>query len=229
MVLDAALAGPFLGLVGFLGRGVTLGRVGVVGIGDAVGQFQRRFQAVGQACLQPFADHHAVDHDLDVVLELLVQVRRFVDVVQLAVDADALKPLLREGGDFLFVFALAATHDRGQQVQPRARLHGHDAVDHFRHGLAFDRQARGRRMGDADPREQQAHVIVDFRDRADGGARVARRRLLFDGNGGAEPVDMVDVGLLHQFQELARIGGQAFHIAALALGIDGVEGEGRFS
>ena len=42
---------------------------------------------------------------------------------------------------------------------------------------------------------------------------------------GDRPVDQVDVGLLHHLQELARIGRQALDIAALALGVDRVEGE----
>ena len=40
---------------------------------------------------------------------------------------------------------------------------------------------------------------------------------------------MVDVRLFHQFEELAGIGRQALDIAALALGIDRVEGEGGFA
>ena len=36
-------------------------------------------------------------------------------------------------------------------------------------------------------------------------------------------------GFLHQLQELARIGGQALDIAALAIGVDGVEGERRLA
>ena len=40
---------------------------------------------------------------------------------------------------------------------------------------------------------------------------------------------MVDIGLLHQLEELARIGRQRFDIAALALGIDRVEGERGFA
>ena len=43
--------------------------------------------------------------------------------------------------------------------------------------------------------------------------------------GGREAVDLVDVRLLHHLQELAGIGGERLHVAALALGIDGVEGE----
>ena len=42
-------------------------------------------------------------------------------------------------------------------------------------------------------------------------------------------LDMVDVGLLHHLEELARIGAEALDVAALALGIDGVEGERGFA
>ena len=40
---------------------------------------------------------------------------------------------------------------------------------------------------------------------------------------------MLNIGLLHHFEELARIGAQAFDIAALALGVDGVERQARFA
>ena len=36
---------------------------------------------------------------------------------------------------------------------------------------------------------------------------------------------MIDVGLFDALQELAGVGGEGFDIAALALGVDGVEGE----
>ena len=50
-----------------------------------------------------------------------------------------------------------------------------------------------------------------------------RGRLLLDGDGRRQPVDVVDVRLLHHLQELARVGRQALDVAALALGIDRVE------
>ena len=40
---------------------------------------------------------------------------------------------------------------------------------------------------------------------------------------------MLDIGLLHHLEELARIGREALDIAALPLGIDRIEGEGRFA
>jgi hypothetical protein len=52
-----------------------------------------------------------------------------------------------------------------------------------------------------------------------------RGRLLLDGDGRRQAVDLVDVRLLHHLEELAGIGRQALDVAALALGIDRVEGE----
>ena len=103
------------------------------------------------------------------------------------------------------------------------------AVDHLRHGLADDRQAGRRRIGHADPRPQQAHVVVDLGHRADRRARVARGRLLLDRDRRRQALDQIDIGLLHQLEELPGIGRQALDIAALALGIDRVEGERRLA
>ena len=43
---------------------------------------------------------------------------------------------------------------------------------------------------------------------------------------GREAVDGVDVGAFHLVEELAGVGGEGFDVAALALGVDGVEGQG---
>ncbi len=103
------------------------------------------------------------------------------------------------------------------------------AVDHLADRLALDRQAGRRRIGHADARQQQAHVVVDLGDGADRRARVLRGGLLLDRDGRRQAVDLVDVRLLHHLQELARIGRQALDIAALAFGIDRVEGERRLA
>ena len=175
------------------------------------------------------AHDEAVHHHVDVVLELLVELGRVGDLVEGAVDLDALEALLLQLGELLAELALAAAHDRRQQVEARALGQRQHAVDHLRHGLALDRQPGRRRIGHADAREQQAQVVVDLGDRADGRARVLRRRLLLDGDGRRQAVDVVDVRLLHHLQELARVGRQALDVAALAFGVDGVEGERRLA
>ena len=203
--------------------------VGRVDIGETVGELQRGFEAFGQARRGVGADDEAVDDDLDVVLVLLVERRRLVDLMDRAVDAHAGEARLLPFGEFLAIFALPPAHDGGEQVQARALGQRHDAVDHLADGLRGDRLAGGGRIGDADARPEQAHVIVDFGDGRDGRARIARCRLLLDRDGGGQALDMVDVGLLHQLEELACIGRQRFDVAALPLGIDGVEGEARFA
>ena len=130
---------------------------------------------VGQPRAHVGAHHDAVHHHVDVVLELLVERGRVLDLVECAVDLEPLKALLLQLGDFLAVLALAAAHDRRQQIEPRAFGQRQHAVDHLADGLALDGQAGGRRIGHADARQQQAHVVVDLGDRADGGARVAAR------------------------------------------------------
>ena len=211
------------------GKGRALTIVGVLDEQEAVGQVERRFDGVGQPARQVAAQHDAVHDDIDIVLELLVQRRRLVDQIDLAVHLDALEAALLQVEKFLAVFALAPAHDGREQVEPAALRHRHDRVDHLGHGLALDRQAGRGRIGDADPRPQQAHVVVDFGDRADRRARVARGRLLFDGDRRRQALDMVDVRLFHQLEELAGIGRQALDIAALALGIDRIEGERGFA
>ena len=75
------------------------------------------------------------------------------------------------------------------------------------------------------PGPEQAQVVVDLGDGADGRARVLAGGLLLDRDGRREPFDRVHVRLLHQAEELARVGGQRLDVAALSFGVDRVEGE----
>ena len=80
------------------------------------------------------------------------------------------------------MFALASGHERSQNLQPRSLRIFHNAIDHLLHGLRRDFDAVVRTMRLADPRKQQAQIIVNFRYRTDRGARIAACRLLVDGD-----------------------------------------------
>ena len=84
-------------------------------------------------------------------------------------------------------------------------------------------------MGVTNARVQQAKVVVDLGDRAHRRPRVATGPLLIDADGRAQTLDVVDVRLLHQSQELPRVGAQRLDVATLTLGIQGVEGERRLA
>ena len=205
------------------------GRVRELDHRQTVGEPQRRLERFREPRRDIGPHHQAVHHHVEVVLELLVERRGVGDLVELAVDLHPLEAALHVVGELLAVLALAAAHHGREQIEPGALGQRHHPVDHLRNGLAFDRQPGRRRIGHAHARPQQPHVVVDLGDGADGRTRVARGGLLLDRDGRGEAVDLVDVRLLHHLQELAGVGGERFHVAALALGIDRVEGERGFA
>ena len=119
------------------------------------------------------------------------------EVADGAVDADAREAAAPRGDEELLVLALPIAHERAQDEQPRAFGVLHDLVDDLLDRLRDDRDAVGRAMRDADAREEEPQVVVDLRHGADGRPRVPRGALLVDGHRGREPLDEVDVRLLH--------------------------------
>ena len=205
--------------------GLAFFEVSIFQHSDAIGETEGGLEALGEALFHAFADDDAVHDDINVVLELLVERRRAFEVVKLAIDLHALEAVLQKLGKLLLVLTLAAPDHRREQVEPSLFGQVHGPVDHFRDGLALDGEAGGGRVGNADARPEKAHIVVDLGDGADGRARVLGRRLLLNGDRRGETFDAFDIGLLHQFEKLARIGGQALDIPPLAFCIDRVEGE----
>ncbi|GAB1412783.1 hypothetical protein MASR1M97_15190 [Candidatus Desulfobacillus denitrificans] len=72
-------------------------------------------------------------------------------------------------------------------------------------------------------RVEQLEVVVQLRHGADGGARGAHRVGLVDGDGRRDAVDAVDLRAVLPVEELPRVGREGLDVAALALGIEGVE------
>ncbi len=169
-------------------------------------------------------EHDAVDDGLDGVVLALLEAHALGQLGHLAVDARA-EALLVERLELLAELALAAAHDRRVDGDALAGSQRDDALDDLVGGLARDGQAAVGAVRLADRGVEQPQVVVDLGDGADGGARAAAGGLLLDRDGGREAVDGVHVGPLHLVEELARVGGERLHVAALALGVDGVEGE----
>ncbi len=190
-------------------------------VGEAGGRLDRLREALAQALLHD----QPVDHDRDVVLEALVEDDLLVEAPQLAVDDRAGVALLAHLLEQPAVLALALADDRRQDHEAGLVRERHHPVGDLLDRLTGDRLAAGRAVRLADPRPEQAQVVVDLGHGADGRARVARGRLLVDRDRRAEALDRVDVGLVHLAEELAGIGRQGLDVAALALGVDRVEGE----
>ena len=112
--------------------------------------------------------------------ELLVQHRRFIQLIKRTIDFDPLKPLLAQLQELFAVFAFPVADDRRKQIAARALLQRHDPVDHVLHLLRLNRQPRGGRKRRSDPGEEQTHIVVNLGDRADRRARVFRSCLLLN-------------------------------------------------
>ena len=184
---------------------------------------------VGEPPPQALLHDEPVDDHVDVVLELLVELDVFLELAHLAVDLDAGEAVGAELLEELAVLALAPAHDRRDHAEARALLELADLVDDLLHALPGDGPPALRAVRVPDAGVEQAQVVVDLGDRAHGGPRVAGGRLLVDGDGRRETLDAVHVRLVHLAEELARVGGEALDVAALALGVDGVEGERRLA
>ena len=193
---------------------------------EALGQAQGVLDGIGQAPLNARPDHQTVHDDLNVMLDVLFQLNVFGNVILAAVDpqADIAGPA-GPVNDF-GVLALAAPDHRRQQLQAGALGQGHDLVHHLVHGLTGDLPAAFGAVGNADPGVEQTQVIVNLRHSSYRGSGVAVGGFLVDGDGRGQTVDLLHVRLFHLAQELTGIGGQGFHISALALRVNGIEGQG---
>ncbi len=76
-----------------------------------------------------------------------------------------------------------------------------------------------------DPGEQDTQVIIHFGDGTDRRARIAARGLLLDGDGRRQARKLVVHGLVHLAEELPRVGRQRLDVAALAFGVQSIEGK----
>ena len=197
-------------------------------LGRAAGQLQGGLDRLGEALAHVGPADQAVDDDLDGVHLVAGQ----VDLGPLGeleghpVDPDAGEALLGQVVEQGAVLALAAPHHGGHDLEAGPLGQLEDPVDDLLRGLARHGPPADRAVGMADAGIQKAQVVVDLGDRPHGRARVAGGRLLVDGDGRRQALDEVDVGLVHLAQELAGVGREGLDVAALALGVDRVEGQG---
>ena len=198
-------------------------------LGRAAGQLQGGLDRLGQPLAHVGPADQAVDDDLDGVHLVAgqVDVGPLGELERHAVDPDAGEALLGQVVEEGAVLALAAPHHGGHDLEAGPLGQLEDAVDDLLGGLARHGPPADRAVGMADAGIQKAQVVVDLGDGPDGRAGVAGGRLLVDGDGRRQALDEVDVGLVHLAQELAGVGREGLDVAALALGVDGVEGQGR--
>ena len=219
----AVLAGVILGETQLLPGG------GQFDGNEAAGMGAGRLDGIRQAAAQALFQHQTVNHQIDVVLLVLLALDLLGQVIQDAVHPNAGEALLPGVIEDLHVLALLTPDHGGQDDELGAGAQGlhpvHDLVD----GLAGDLLAALGTVGHAHSGPQKAQIVINFRHRAHGGAGVLGGGLLVNGNGRGQALDGIHVGLVHLAQELSGIGRKALDVAALALGVDGIKGKAGFA
>ena len=108
----------------------------------------------------------------DIVLFVFVELNRLRQIVDTAVHTHAHIAGFARRVQLLDVLALAPADDWGQHLNLCSLVERHDPIDDLVHSLLLDLLAADRAVRNADTGVEQAQVIVDFRDRANRGARV---------------------------------------------------------
>ena len=188
-----------------------------------------RLNGVRQSPAQSFLQYQPVNHQVDGVLLILLAGNFLRQIIE-----DSVHPHPGEAGlpgvleDLLMLALLSPDHGRQHQKSGTLSqgLHPiHDLVD----GLAADFLATLGAVGNAHPGPEEPEVVVNLGHRAHGGTGVFGGGLLVNGDGGRQAVNGIHVRLIHLAQKLPGVGGQAFHIPPLSLGVDGIKGKTGFS
>ena len=165
------------------------------------GQAERGLDGVGEPALcrgvVRTLGHEPVDDDVDGVLDLLLELRGVGEGHDLAVDPGPCETLALQLGEQVDVLALAGADDGSEHLEAGLLGQLEEAVDDLLRALPGDRLAARRAVRAPGSREEQAQVVVDLGDRADRGPGVAVGRLLVDGHRRGQPLDEVDVRLVH--------------------------------
>ena len=119
--------------------------------------------------------------------------------------------------------------DRREKNQFAVGRKREDGIGDFLRGLASNNFPGLRVVRHAEGGVEYAQVIVDLGRRGDGGAGTGGGCALLDGDRGGQSLDEIHIGAFETVEELAGVSGETFDVFALALGIERVEGEGRFA
>ena len=137
------------------------------------------------------------------------------------------------GQQFLDLIHRKAIRDRHREGDDQARFGCNrmfaQVLENALRGIAGDPSPAAPAKQGRGPCEQQLDVVVELGHGPDRGPRRAHRVGLVDGDGRRDALDALHLRAVHAVQELAGVGGEGLHVAALALGVDGVEGQRRLA
>jgi len=186
------------------------------------------FEGFGEAGFVSGSDLEAVLNDMDFPREFF-EVRDGVGTEDLLVEKDAKVALGVEKGKEILG---SGVFGNGNGKENEDGLIGVVGLAPFENGggsVRMDGFAGGGMIAGGESGIEELEVVVDLGEGADGRTSGANGVFLLDGNGGRNAVDAINLRLVHAVEELTDVGREGLDVATLALGVEGVEGQGGFS
>ena len=184
---------------------------------------ERRFDAVGNATSMAPVNDDSVDDD-GCVGRVECLGTKLVEGPGSAFCAEAHKTLFAHRSDG--VVEIFGQVERRRDEESRLGWILKDKIDNLVDGACIDRYVARGAVRLPESSHQDAQIVVDLRDRADGRPGRVSRVPLLDGDRRRESLDMFQTRFGHLADELPGVGTEALDVAALSLGIDRVHGEG---
>src|SRR5436190_24147973 len=150
---------------------------------------------------------------------------RVSELHNLAIDPDPDEPFPFHLLDYVAKFAFLVLQKRREQNDPGLGRKPENLIDDLLGRLPMDWLARRWIVGLSDSRKEDPEIVENLSGGRDGGTGIGSRASLLNRNRRGAPFDEIDVRFLHLIQELPGVGGEALDVAALALGIKGIEGK----
>ena len=140
---------------------------------NALSELEAGFHGIGEPLAEAGLDDKPVDDDIDIVFDIPFEVDLFVNGTHFAIDPYAdIAHAFNFIEDFLIsTFSLA--HEGSHQLHFGSFRECEDPVYDALGRLRFDGFAADMAVGFAKTRKQQAEVVIDFRNGADGGTGVS--------------------------------------------------------
>ena len=139
-----------------------------VDVDQTIGELEGCLQRVGQTAEDFRSGDQPVDDNRDVVLDLLLQRWRFIQLDLGAVDDGPGVPAGRKLLEEIDKFALLLRDHGTDDLVPGAGLEFHQLVGDLLHRLGLDDLTTHCAVWDSDTSPEQAHVVVDLGDGANG-------------------------------------------------------------
>ena len=132
--------------------------------------------------LNALLEHQAVDHNLNRVIFLLVQLNRFIEIVKQPINPSAHITGSCQVLQLFLELAFASPDDWRQNHDARAFRQGFQMAHNLIGCLPGNRLTALEAVGDAYRREQETQIVVNLRDCSNCGPRAPGCGFLLDGN-----------------------------------------------